>query len=222
MFFIYFHPYFNSYISFRQEYFSFRPCFCLIADIQGIIYLPLPFHQSLFRKIKFITEQSTTSFPLYLIWFAAQSPCIRQSRTAVSVGSQRIRSAVSVSLMANALQTHGDCSSTPPRLRRELKNFWTDWKNFARWRLHCECAETHCECTANALRMRWDYAESLKTEKCSIRSGVAVKFAKVWERHMTIVSETGAIWKIMVSATMFRLCINEWNIRVETTSLISF
>ena len=67
MFFIYFHPYFNSYVNFRQEYFGFRSYFCLIADIQEIISLPLPFHHSLIRKIKFITKQSTTSFPLYLI-----------------------------------------------------------------------------------------------------------------------------------------------------------
>ena len=43
MYFIHSHPYFNSYISFRQEYFSFRPFFCLIADIQGIIYCTITF-----------------------------------------------------------------------------------------------------------------------------------------------------------------------------------
>ena len=37
-YFINFHPYFNSYISFRKEYFSFKPYFYLIADNQGIIH----------------------------------------------------------------------------------------------------------------------------------------------------------------------------------------
>ena len=154
MFFIYFHPYFDSYISFRQEYFSFRPYFCQIADIQGIIYLPLPFHQSLFRKIKFITKQSTASFPLYLIWFAAQSSCIRQSRTAVSVGSQR-----------SLRQFDGECTANPRRLQFDstetalrIEKFLNRLKKFCSLatplRMRWDSLRMHCECAANALRLR--------------------------------------------------------------------
>ena len=122
-YFINFHPYFNSYISFRQEYFSFRPYFCLKADIQGIIYFTFLPLINLQNKIYYKTVNYSTSFPLYLIWFAGQSPCIRQCRIAVSEGSQRIRCPVSVNLMANALRTHGDCSTTPRKLRCKLKVF---------------------------------------------------------------------------------------------------
>ena len=51
-YFINFYPYFNSYISFRQEYFSFRPYFCLIADIQGIIYFTITFPPLIFSQNK--------------------------------------------------------------------------------------------------------------------------------------------------------------------------
>ena len=49
-----------------------------------------------------------------------------------------------------AVRLHGDCVVNR-KIFEPLKNF------FARWRLQCECAETHCKCTANALRLRGDY-----------------------------------------------------------------
>ena len=142
MYFINFYPYFKNIISLRQEYFSFRPYFCLITDNYEIIYFTITFSPLIFLRYKLIAEQPTTSFPLLLIWFAGHSPCTRQSRTAVSVGSQRSLSSVS-------LTVDGECTAKPRRLRCESKNLWTGWKNFARRRLHCECAAT-------ALRLRRD------------------------------------------------------------------
>ena len=171
-YFINFYPYFNSYFSFRQEYFSFRPYFCLIADIKELFILPLPFHHSLFRKIKFITKQSTTSYPLHLIWFAAQTPCICQSRTSVSVGSQRSLRQYDGDCTANTRRMQYDSTETALQIEKFLKRL----KNF------CSLA-TPLRMRWDSLRMHWDCAETLKTEKCSIRGGVAVKFAKVWEQH---------------------------------------
>ena len=52
------------------------------------------------------------------------------------------------------LRTHGDSSTTPWKLRCELKIFLTGWKSFDRWPLHCECAETYCNCAGTARRLR--------------------------------------------------------------------
>ena len=78
---------------------------------------------------------------------------IRQSHTAVSVGLQR-----------SLRQFDGECTVNPQRLQYDssetallFAKFLTRLKNFAGWRLHSVCAETHCECMANALRLRGDF-----------------------------------------------------------------
>ena len=125
-------------------------------------------------------------------WFAAQSPCICQSLTAVSIGLQCSLRAVSVNFTASSLQTHGDSNAITRRLYYESqKNFGQVESTANASRLHCECAEApqqmHWNSTAKALKrivntnsLRWDCAE---TQKCSIRWRVAVKVVKVRERN---------------------------------------
>ena len=144
------------------------------------------FHHSLFWKIKFFTKQSNTSFPLKNMIRNAVSVHSPESHCSLHRFAGSL-SAVSVNLMANSLQTHGDSNATTRRLCYESKNVWSGW-------IHSECVETpsqmRWDSTANALklianapRFRWGCAEAQKTVKrCSICCRVRVKDSKVRER----------------------------------------
>ena len=111
----------------------------------------------------FATKQSTTSFPLYWIWFATQSPCIRHSCTAVSVGSQR-----------SLLQFDGECTANPRRLlynsaetALRIEKFLNGLKNLCslatplrmRWEsiwMRWESIWMRWACAESALRLRGD------------------------------------------------------------------
>ena len=140
-------------MSFRQEYFSFRLYFCLIADNQGIIHFPFTFP------------------PLFVLQNKISYQTINY---VISVIPNMIRSAVSVhspESYCSLRQFDGECTANPRRLQYDnteialrIEKFLNRLKNF---------------CTlANPKILK-----TLKTEKCSIRCGVAVKFAKVLEQH---------------------------------------
>ena len=105
-----------------------------------------------------------------------KSPCIRQSRTAVSAGSQLSLRQFEDECTANLRRLQYDSTETALR----IENFLNRLKNF------CSLPtllQLRWDCTKTALRLRWDCAETQKTEKCSICSGVAVKVAKVWDLY---------------------------------------
>ena len=144
---------------------TFRPYFCLIADIQGINYVTITFPPLIILQNKIYYQ--TINYIITVIPDMTRQRSLRAFARVV-LQSPRVCGVVSVNLMENALRIHGDCITTPQRLRCELKNFWTGWKCFARWQLQYKCAETRCEYAETERRL-------LKTEKCSIRSGVAKK-----------------------------------------------
>ena len=59
IYFFNFHPNVNSFIGFRQDYFSFRPYFCLIADIYAIICFTITFSLFIMLQNEIYYKQST-------------------------------------------------------------------------------------------------------------------------------------------------------------------
>ena len=79
--------------------------------------------------MKFIKKQLSH---VRYTWYDSQRSLLAFARA--SLQPTWVRSADAVILIANALRTHGDCSTTPWKLRCELQSYWTGWNIFARWR----------------------------------------------------------------------------------------
>ena len=109
-YFINFYPCFNSYISFRQKYFSFRLYFCLIADIQEIIYFTITFPPLIIsrNKIDYQTINYVISVIPYMIRSAVSvhSPESYCSLHGFAAHSQR-----------SLHQFDGECTANPRRLQ---------------------------------------------------------------------------------------------------------
>ena len=109
------------------------------------------------------TINYVVSFILDMI-SSTQSPCIRQSRNAVFVSLQRSLRQFDDECISNPRRLQYDSTDTALRMEKILNGL----KNF--------CS------LVTPLRMRWDCghsAETQKTEKCSMRTGVAAKVVKV-------------------------------------------
>ena len=171
IYFINFLPNFNSFIRFRKKYFSFRPYFCLIADIYGIIYftitfLTLPFyHYFLIIYFTIVLQNEiyhkTINYVVYFILVMIrrpQSPYICQSRNAVFVSLQR-----------SLLQFDDECISNPRRLQYDS----TD--TALRMEKILNGLKNVCS-LVTPLRMRWDWAETAVTARI-LREPKNVRFA---------------------------------------------
>ena len=92
----------RSATGFRQEYFSFRPYFCLIADIQGISYF-------------------TITIPPFII--LQNKIYYKTIDYVVSVIPNMIRSAVSMHSPESYCSLHhfdGECTANPQRLQYDF------------------------------------------------------------------------------------------------------
>ena len=134
-YFINFHPYFNSYISFRKDFrkethFSFKPYFCLMADNQGFIYFTITFlpFSILQNKIYYKTINYVISVIPNMIRSAvsAHSPKSYCSLHGFAAHSQR-----------SLRQFEGECTANPRRLQYDstetalrIEKFLNRLKNF--------------------------------------------------------------------------------------------
>ena len=134
------------------------PYFCLIADIQGIIYFTITFPPPIILQNKIYCKTiNYTSFPLCLIWFAAQSSV----HSPESYCSLRGFAAQSPSVWwwmhceptETAVRLHGDCAANWKNFELVEKIFIDGDSTANALRLTANALRMRCECAANARRL---------------------------------------------------------------------